>query len=314
MAAEDAIVGPLVRRIADELSNEIGALPLPRFAIDAESMTRLESRLQRGLPVGAQGTDRRELTAALSEYRRRQGDERHTTRRDYDNLVKRFDEQPTTVPAIVLSGHGHRIRLLNEEARNLATIDAARLSRLCARLDTADELVRTSIDSSAVHSRLFEEAHRAADPPLESEHLDTIIAPSGEDEETSPLSDIQILTRLVAEDDSRTIFVSPLISARAQVGPASLDVRLGTDVHVTSTSSLSDVNLERPAAEIAEQMKQYFRRVRLGAEGFFVLHPGHFVLASTLEYFRLPRDIAGRLEGRSSLARLGLQVHDRWVR
>jgi len=40
-----------------------------------------------------------------------------------------------------------------------------------------------------------------------------------------------------------------------------------------------------------------------------VMHPGEFVLASTLEYFRLPRDLAGRLEGRSSLGRLGLQVH-----
>ena len=40
-----------------------------------------------------------------------------------------------------------------------------------------------------------------------------------------------------------------------------------------------------------------------------MLHPGAFLLASTLEFIRLPRDIAGRLEGRSSLGRLGLQVH-----
>ena len=41
----------------------------------------------------------------------------------------------------------------------------------------------------------------------------------------------------------------------------------------------------------------------------FVLHPGEFVLASTLELFTLPADLAGRLEGKSSLGRLGLLTH-----
>ena len=49
--------------------------------------------------------------------------------------------------------------------------------------------------------------------------------------------------------------------------------------------------------------------IRIRPDGHVVLHPGEFTLASTLEFFRLPRDIAGRLEGRSSLGRLGLQVH-----
>ena len=50
-------------------------------------------------------------------------------------------------------------------------------------------------------------------------------------------------------------------------------------------------------------------RQRLDLGETYVLHPGAFLLASTLEFIRLPRDIAGRLEGRSSLGRLGLQVH-----
>jgi dCTP deaminase len=41
----------------------------------------------------------------------------------------------------------------------------------------------------------------------------------------------------------------------------------------------------------------------------FILHPGEFVLAATLEYFKLPTDLAGRLEGRSTWGRLGLQIH-----
>ena len=60
---------------------------------------------------------------------------------------------------------------------------------------------------------------------------------------------------------------------------------------------------------LREQKDRYFERQRLDPDGNFVLHPGAFLLASTLEFIQLPRDIAGRLEGRSSLGRLGLQVH-----
>jgi len=78
---------------------------------------------------------------------------------------------------------------------------------------------------------------------------------------------------------------------------------------VTTTSTLSHIDLATTREKLEEQMRRYFRRQRVGSDGTFVLHPGQFVLAATLEYFRFPRDIAGRLEGRSSLGRLGLQVH-----
>src|SRR6478609_7621114 len=60
-----------------------------------------------------------------------------------------------------------------------------------------------------------------------------------------------------------------------------------------------------PAAEQAELT----RLVDVGPEGPFVLHPGEFVLGSTYESVTLPDDIAARLEGKSSLGRLGLLTH-----
>ena len=51
------------------------------------------------------------------------------------------------------------------------------------------------------------------------------------------------------------------------------------------------------------------REVAVAPEDFFILHPGEFVLASTYEVITLPDDIAGRLEGKSSLGRLGLLTH-----
>ncbi|NDE72239.1 MAG: dCTP deaminase, partial [Actinobacteria bacterium] len=51
------------------------------------------------------------------------------------------------------------------------------------------------------------------------------------------------------------------------------------------------------------------REVSVAPDDFFILHPGEFVLASTYEVITLPDDIAGRLEGKSSLGRLGLLTH-----
>jgi dCTP deaminase len=100
-----------------------------------------------------------------------------------------------------------------------------------------------------------------------------------------------------------------MINTASQLGPSSLDVRLGTDVQVTTISALSEINLEASQQELSKQKREYLRPVRIGPNDSFVLHPGEFMLATTVEYFRFPADLAGRLEGRSSLGRLGLQVH-----
>lgn len=127
---------------------------------------------------------------------------------------------------------------------------------------------------------------------------------------TGILSDIEILERLVAGPDKR-IFVSPLIAPQTQLGPSSLDLRLGFDLVGTRALQATHIDIAGPDARkiLREQKLRYFDRQRLDPQDNFVLHPGAFLLASTLEFIRLPSDIAGRLEGRSSLGRLGLQVH-----
>lgn len=124
------------------------------------------------------------------------------------------------------------------------------------------------------------------------------------------LSDVEILYRLVAPPKKR-IFVSPVIDPAAQVGPSSLDLRLGFDLVGTRALQATHIDLAGPQARriLQEQKRRYFDRQQFPPQGSFVLHPGAFLLASTLEFIRLPKDIAGRLEGRSSLGRLGLQVH-----
>jgi dCTP deaminase len=126
--------------------------------------------------------------------------------------------------------------------------------------------------------------------------------------ELGMLSDVQILARLVAHDDFM-IFVSPLIDPKNQLGPSSLDVRLGTELTITRNIDSTHIDLTKSKEEVRDQKRRYFDKWIVPPNGSFVLHPGAFALAPTLEWIRLPSDIAGRIEGRSTIGRLGLKVH-----
>jgi dCTP deaminase len=120
------------------------------------------------------------------------------------------------------------------------------------------------------------------------------------------LSETEIARRLLDPDERNRLIVTPIIDAREQFGPSSLDVRLGTDFRRLENINRSQVALNE---QFGNEEEAYTKRVVLSAEQRFYLHPGEFVLASTLEYFRLPDNLAARIEGRSSWGRLGLLVH-----
>ena len=120
------------------------------------------------------------------------------------------------------------------------------------------------------------------------------------------LSDIDIAKRLVDTDLTRRLVVTPIISMKDQLGPSSLDVCLSTDFQRLENMNRSHVGLTK---QPREEEEVYTKRVILASDEYFYLHPGEFVLASTLEWFRLPSDLAGRIEGRSSWGRRGLLVH-----
>jgi dCTP deaminase len=121
------------------------------------------------------------------------------------------------------------------------------------------------------------------------------------------LSDLEILELLVAEGTSG-IFVSPLVNPAVQLGPSSLDVHLGAELSAISAEDSTHLDLTNKAA-LSKELQRHSHIRRIGPDEHFVLHPSEFALGSTLEFFRLPNNIAGRLEGRSSFGRVGLQVH-----
>ena len=103
-----------------------------------------------------------------------------------------------------------------------------------------------------------------------------------------------------AEIAANRVGVEPFEEVMIQ--PSSVDVRLDKFFRVFENHKYSVID---PSTEQAELTREVI------AEGDepFILHPGEFVLASTYEVITLPDDIAGRLEGKSSLGRLGLLTH-----
>ncbi|HHU37674.1 MAG TPA: dCTP deaminase [Propionibacterium sp.] len=88
----------------------------------------------------------------------------------------------------------------------------------------------------------------------------------------------------------------------AMVQPSSIDVRLDRFFRLFD-------NHKYPFIDPAQEQPELTRLVEVDADEAFILHPGEFVLASTLEQVSLADDIAARVEGKSSLGRLGLLTH-----
>ncbi len=89
---------------------------------------------------------------------------------------------------------------------------------------------------------------------------------------------------------------------REMVQPASLDLRLGDSFRVFHNHKVTAIDLREPPRNLTEQIK-------VEGDEPFVIHPGEFCLGRTLERVELPDDIVARIEGKSSLGRLGLIVH-----
>ena len=88
----------------------------------------------------------------------------------------------------------------------------------------------------------------------------------------------------------------------AMIQPSSIDVRLDRYFRLFD-------NHKYAVIDPAEEQPELTRLVEVDPDEAFILHPGEFVLASTLEQVSLPDDIAARVEGKSSLGRLGLLTH-----
>ncbi len=111
---------------------------------------------------------------------------------------------------------------------------------------------------------------------------------------------------LLSDRDIKVEFASGRISLEpfepSMVQPSSIDVRLDRFFRLFD-------NHKYPYIDPSEDQPELTRLVEVDSDRAFILHPGEFVLASTYELVTLPDDVAARLEGKSSLGRLGLLTH-----
>ncbi len=107
--------------------------------------------------------------------------------------------------------------------------------------------------------------------------------------------------RTIREELSKgSVVITPLEEGNIQ--PASVDIRLDRKIRVFRNYHQPYIDLRRPSEELTEI-------VEIVDDIPFILHPNEFVLGSTLEYIGVPDYLVARLEGKSSLGRLGLLIH-----
>ncbi len=88
-----------------------------------------------------------------------------------------------------------------------------------------------------------------------------------------------------------------------QIGPSSVDLRLGNEFRIFKHSEVTHVDPREG------NLDHLMDLVEKNSKEPFIIHPGEFILATTLEYVKVPDNMIARLDGRSSWGRLGIVVH-----
>ncbi len=110
------------------------------------------------------------------------------------------------------------------------------------------------------------------------------------------LSDRDLLTEIKSGRLSLTPF------NKSHVQPASIDLLLDYEFKVFK-------NFIKPYLDLKEPVSDYMQTVKIKKDEPLIVHPREFVLGTSIEYVKIPNNLLARLEGKSSLGRLGLIVH-----
>lgn len=113
------------------------------------------------------------------------------------------------------------------------------------------------------------------------------------------LSDREIEAAL----DVGRIVIDPIFDRHVQVQPCSVDLRLGTRFALFRPSVTPFID------PVAHDSADFTDIVEVADGQMFVLHPGEFVLGSTMERVEVPDDLLAKVDGRSSLGRLAILIH-----
>lgn len=209
-------------------------------------------------------------------------------------------EEPTSIQEVLLAAWLDRLeRLLPEGLRtaNQQTPESLNRQELLEPFQNFDRAVLRSLQiaewlhvlvddtPSAGAINFAKDCRRACKDQTDGEHL---------------INDVGIAKLL----DDGSLKIVPLVDLEQQLGAASFDIRLGTsfEVYLPAYVRQGSSTFASPEAYAARSLDLDFLQ-------HIVLLPGEMVLAHSFEYVRLPDGVAAELEGRSSYARLGLEIH-----
>ena len=101
----------------------------------------------------------------------------------------------------------------------------------------------------------------------------------------------------------KKLVIDPLLDEK-QIQPSSVDMRLGEEFKVFKVIRKAYID---PKDE--ENLSSYMESTTVKKGDAFIIHPNEFALATTLEYVKIPDNLVARVEGRSSMGRLGVTMH-----
>lgn len=110
------------------------------------------------------------------------------------------------------------------------------------------------------------------------------------------LSDVDIKKEI----KSKHLIISPFDILSVQ--PASYDVKLGYEFRIFR-------NIHKPYLDVKNHIEDFMELIKIKNSKHLIIHPREFILGTTIERIKMPKDLIGRLDGKSSLGRLGIIVH-----
>lgn len=111
---------------------------------------------------------------------------------------------------------------------------------------------------------------------------------------------------IIGRLNDKSLTITPIVDKERQIGTFTIDLRLSNQFIIFKTENIKSFNIldEKEAHNLYKI--QELQIIDFGSE--IVLHPGSLVLGSTFEYIKMPNDLEGQVDGRSSWARLGLTI------
>ncbi|MHA1233310.1 MAG: dCTP deaminase [Candidatus Helarchaeota archaeon] len=110
------------------------------------------------------------------------------------------------------------------------------------------------------------------------------------------------------EDWDKKLIITPILDINIQLGPNSFDLRLGTEFSLPQKIKYPSLDPLQNRSLLLQNIRKYETKLHLDIGDSIILHPKEFILGSTLEYIKMPSDLFGIIENRSSWGRLGIFI------